>query len=327
MKPIVLPPVIDGLDFGLRNYFSPVARAEQVLKLHKRIDKAIAAGLCKRVYVKSRYKRSFKLCIAGAPLIQVDPISDRQKSDIRVDINPSKTDIKAFHKIMRSIFGKEEYYQMMKYPLLNGLHAALDIQYVKMRYVIVRYKGVHELVVFGNKYAGGQTYNFGSITSAFRTAAYDKSAERRYRAALALATGKTSLTDDPMRNNRIKELVDPPGRVPTMRVEVRGIRMHGIALHELGSVQNRFARFQFAVLEEEEWESSMLVHAFRAMCQIYGVKATLSKFKGTKQGRAMRRLWDARQADWWKPDLIWSQVPDALRATKLFPPSAFGHSS
>lgn len=334
--PVVLQPVADGLAFVLS--WSCGRRDEQAAtlkKLRRRINELIESGVCERAYLgKSRYRENFHILLGGGSkaLVQIGAVDTvRQKSGIRIECNPTKFvagDAQQLHRVMRNIIGHQEYNDLMKRPLLNVIHFAVDVQHASLNRMLVRYNNGQHITMFAKRFDTSghiEGFSFGSAKSDYRTAAYDKRQERVHAAVLRIGkSGRTGFGEDPMTGNKISQLKDALNGVDTLRVEVRGRKLRNLPLWKLPEQTNRFARFHFADLSASGGALDPLTEkAFLAMCRQDGVKAALNAFKHTKHARKVHAFWHSRQAAWWQPESLWQQGSDALRETELFPPEAF----
>ncbi|MBV7457495.1 hypothetical protein KW843_23685 [Acidovorax sp. sif1233] len=229
---------------------------------------------------------------------------------------------------MRGLIGRREYNELMRRPLLNVIHFAVDIYHAALTRMLVRYDNGQRMSVMAKRVGKGgfiEGYNFGSVSSDYQTAAYNKQQELVHAAILAIAqSGSSGFNDDPLKSNKIKQLTRVLGGPEIARVEVRGKKMRGLPLWKLSQQTNRFARFHFADLSAGGTELDPLTEkSFLALCRQDGVKAALEAFKHTEHARKVHALWRSRQAAWWQPEELWQQACDALRDTGMFPPEAF----
>ena len=337
LKPFVHLPIVDKIANLLACATDPDQDADQMLAdVRQRLTSAIEHGRCEYAYPRGqRYKLNFNVLLGQdrKVLVQIGALQARQKGGMRVCLNPNQFepgDVQLLHRALRRIVGRSYYSRLMMTPLLNVLHIAVDIENVCLSRTLVRYKHGQRMTVFGkviNQRSGRvETMNFGSVTSDYQTAVYDKRTERIHDAIQKLNHDKSA--DDPLKANRIRQLKTAIGRPLMIRVEVRGQKLHGRPLRDLGLLRNDFTRFQFMSLasgrDDPHKPMSLALRAFIAMVYQFGLKPALAAFKHTKSARAVHRLWRERQRRWWKPENLWSHVPDAVRATGLFPPRAFG---
>ncbi|WP_394789645.1 hypothetical protein [Rhodoferax sp.] len=336
LRPVPQQPVIDGLAYILAWSCGLFEEQEATLKkIRGRIKKLIAAGTCERAYPQgSRYRENFRILLSGGSpaLVQIGAVDTlRQKGGIRIACNPAKFqpgDTKKIHRVMRSLIGREEYNDLMKRPLLNVIHVAVDIHHASLTQMLVHYKNGQRLTMFAKRFDTDghiEGYNFGSLDSDYQTTAYDKDQQLVHAAILAIAqSGKSGFGEDPLKANKIKQLETLIDGVEIVRIEVRGKKMRGLPLWKLPQQTNRFARFQLADLGGSGISLDPLTEkAFLAMCRQNGVKAALDAFKHTKQARKVNAFWRGRQVTWWQPESLWQQACDAVRESCLFPPEAF----
>ena len=339
IRPVVLqptpqPPVVDGLAFILAWSYDRLDQDAVLQKLRSRIAKLIESGACERAYLsQSRYRENFRILLDGGSkaLVQIGAVdSVRQKGGIRIECNPAKFadgDTQKIHHVMRDLIGRHEYNNLMRRPLLNVIHFAVDICNAVLNRMLVRYDNGQRMSVMAKRVGKGgfiEGYNFGSVSSDYETTAYNKQQELVHAAILAIAqSGSSGFNDDPLKANKIKQLERVLGGPEIVRVEVRGKKLRGLPPWKLTQQTNRFARFHFADLSASGVELEPLVEkSFLAMCRQDGVKAALEAFKHTEHARKVHAFWRSHQAAWWKPEALWQQACDALRDTGMFPPEA-----
>lgn len=335
LQPTLQPPVVDGLAFILAWSYDRLDQDAVLKKLRSSINKLIESGTCERAYLaKPRYRENFNILLGGGSkaLVQIGAVdSVRQKGGIRIEINPAKFadgDAKKIHHVMRDLIGRHEYNELMRRPLLNVVHFAVDIYHAALNRMLVRYDNGQRITMFAKRVGKGgfiEGYNFGSVSSNYQTAAYNKQQELVHAAIMAIAqSGSSGFNDDPLNANKIKQLERVVCGPEIVRVEVRGKKMRGLPLWKLSQQTNRFARFHFADLSASGADLEPLIEkSFLAMCRQDGAKAALEAFKHTEHARKVHAFWRSHQAAWWKPDELWQQACDALRDTGMFPPEAF----
>ena len=335
LQPVPQPPVVDGLALILAWSYDRLDQVAVLQKLRSRIAKLIEAGTCERAYLgKSRYRENFRILLGGGSkaLVQIGAVdSVRQKGGIRIECNPSKFadgDAQQIHHVMRGLIGRHEYNELMRRPLLNVVHFAVDIYHAALTRMLVRYDNAQRMSMMAKRVGKGgfiEGYNFGSVSSDYETTAYNKQQELVHAAIMAIAqSGSSGFTDDPLKANKIKQLKRVLGGPEIVRVEVRGKKMRGLPLWKLSQQTNRFARFHFADLSACGADLDPLTEkSFLAMCRQDGVKAALGAFEHTEHARKVHAFWRSRQATWWQPEELWQQACDALRETRMFPPEAF----
>lgn len=254
-----------------------------------------------------------------------------QKCGLRIECNPAKMvpgDVEKLHAFMRRIIGRHEYNRLMKEPLLQVFHVAVDILYLTLSNVLVQYKNGQLMTVMAKRVNTKgiiEGYNFGSVGSNYQTTVYDKRQERVHAAALEMVKkGSTGTNTDPLTANRIRQLKKAIDGCETTRVEVRGKKMLGLPLWKLPQQTNRFERFRFADLSAAGTELAPHIEkAFLALCRQDGVKAALAAFKHTEYARSVPKFWRSHQATWWQPEQLWEQACAALHESRIFPDSAF----
>jgi hypothetical protein len=333
LRPIVNLPVVDRLAYVLPWAIHPYDDQKQMVQVIKhRLEKAIQAGRCELAYPKgARYRLNFRIkLLGGNALVQIGALQPRrQKGGIRILVNPSKWlpgDVELLHRTLRRLIGEDQYDELLKQPLINVLDFAVDVLHVSLNRTLVTYNNAQQHTVFGKRmsttHGRVETYNFGSVSSDYMTSAYDKRAERIHAAICQIA--KRGIDREGLKANLIKQfhaVLDEPER---MRVEVRGKKMRGQRLCNIGNMSNRFKRFGFTMLDADGAELDVLTKlAFISICQQHDLKTALAAFKRTKHARSVRKFWRDRQATWWKPEPMWQQGCHALRALGLFPAEAF----
>lgn len=333
LKPIVAKPVVDRLAFVLP-WAADVGddQAELVADIRGRVDSAIRAHRCELAYPKGpRYRLSFKIKLSDScnVLVQVGALQPRvQKGGIRILLNPSKFadgDVGLLHRTLRRIIGND-YDLLMQEPLINVLDIAVDIYNVNLSRLLVTYTNAQRHTIFGKTLAAGttnvETYNFGSASSDYMTAAYDKRLERVDAAIKAIA--RKGLNQESLKANFLKQFKVALGAPERLRVEVRAKKLRSRRLFQLPLLSNRFSRFSFVDLDSKGSALSPKTEAaFLAMCQQFDVKTAFTLFKDTDEARAVRKYWRTRQVDWWQPEQLWQQGFDALKEVGLFPARAF----
>ena len=335
LRPKPLKPVVDRLAWKLQWRCSRDHESPDYQAVLSNVKEEIAAGNCEWAYLNGpKYCINIYVLLSGesnalVQLVAVDPI--RQKCGLRIDCNPAKMqpgDVEKLHNVMRRIIGHIEYKRLMREPLLQVFHVAVDILYLALSNVLVQYKNGQLMTIVSKRVnAKGiiETYNFGSVGSNYQTTAYDKRQERIHAAALEIAKKGSAGTDaDPLTANRIRQLKKAINGCETIRVEVRGKKMLGLPLWKLPQQTNRFERFRFADLSGAGSELPPHIKAgFLAMCRQDGVKAALAAYKHTEHARSVPKFWRSHQATWWKPEQLWEQACAALRESRIFPDSAF----
>lgn len=331
--PKVQTPVVDYVVYVL-----PLAahmtqeESDKALKpVLDRLEKEYEEGTCERGYSsRSRYREKFTILLPGGSKAYVQlgaTRPDYQNGGLRIAVNPARfTDgsIAHMHSVLKRVVGKD-YKQLCMSPQVNRIDVAVDIEHLDLGNVLVSYARAGRGTVFGKRMKTDgwvETYNFGSQSSDYMSAVYDKRVERIHAAALNLL--KSSTSSDTLKKNAIKRLKRAHDAFETTRVEVRGMKLRGLPLWELHQQPNRFSRFHFVDLCQHGAELPEWLHAsFQALCEQRGVKAALANFKRTPYSAAVREFWESRQPSWWEPESMWEEACDALRKTGLFPDRAF----
>lgn len=335
LRPKPLMPVVDRLAWKLKwSCINDRDHPDYQMVLNN-VKTEIKAGNCKWAYLAGpKYCINVHVLLDGESnaLVQLVAVDDiRQKCGLRIECNPAKmlpSDVASIHNVMRRIIGRHQYNCLMREPLLQVFHVAVDILYLALDKVLVQYKNGQLMTVFGKRVnAKGfiEGYNFGSVESNYATAAYDKRQERVHAAALEIArTGSAGTNADPLTANKISQLKQAIHGCETTRVEVRGKKMLGLPVWKLPQQTNRFERFRFADLSAAGTELPPHIEkAFLALCRQDGVKAALAAFKHTDYVRSVPKYWRSRLATWWQPERMWEQACTALRESKIFPATAF----
>ena len=336
LRPVVLKPVIDRLAWKLKWSCSNDRDHPDYQDVLSIVKEEIAAGNCEWAYLSGpKYCINVHILLSGesnalVQLVAVNP--KKQRCGLRIDCNPAKMqprDVEKLHAVMRRIIGHREYNRLMRAPLLQVFHVAVDILHLALSNALVQYKNGQLMTMMAKRVNTKgiiEGYNFGSVRSNYQTAAYDKRQERVHAAVLEIARNGSAGTDaDPLTANKIKQLKKAIHGCETTRIEVRGKKMLGLPLWKLPQQTNRFERFRFADLSGDGSELPPLIEkAFLAMCRQDGVKAALAAFKRTEYARSIPKYWRSRQATWWQPESMWEQACDALRESKIFPDAAFG---
>lgn len=335
-KIVVYAPIIDRLAFILPrfNSYSKLSIEEILIIIGDRYQLAVEEGLCKRAYTSgARYRLNFNIALPGGSdaLVQIGALQPKvQKGDVRVCVNPARfgpDDVDHLNTVMRRIIGKK-YPELMKRARLNCLDVAVDIHGLDLSTTLVQYQYATKHTVFGKRLTNGsfiETYNFGSLKSAYMTTVYSKHIEKVHRAIQSLMRTARS-ENESLKANAVKQVHDARDAQPITRVEIRGKKLKGLPLSKLPTQTNRFNWFKFACLDMPGTGmqlTPLLRQAFISMCRDMSVKATLAAFKGSKQATNVNNFWRLHQAEWWKPETLWSQACDAVREIGLFPDEAF----
>jgi hypothetical protein len=335
LRPKPLMPVVDRLAWKLKWSCHNDRNHPDYQDVLSIVKNEIAVGNCEWAYLNGpKYCINFNILFNGerialVQLVAVNP--KKQKCGLRIDCNPAKLkppDVATIHTIMRRIIGHRQYNCLMRAPLLQVFHVAVDILHLALSNVLVQYKNGQLMTVMAKRVNSKgivEGYNFGSVKSNYQTTVYDKRLERVHAAALEIArTGSAGTDADPLTANRIRQLKKAVNGCETTRVEVRGKKMLGLPLWKLPQQTNRFKRFSFADLTGAGTELPPLIEkAFLAMCRQDGVKAALAAFKYTEYAHSVPKYWRSHQATWWQPEQLWEQACAALRESGIFPDSAF----
>ncbi|CAN2526810.1 hypothetical protein [Burkholderia pseudomallei] len=325
-------PVVDYLRFVLPWAANPGDDHTLMFeRARRRIQAEIESGSCENCFApRFRYRYVFFIPLPSGPkpIVRIgalDPV--RQNGGISVEMNPSKLehgDVEHFHEVMERIVGRG-YRNLLRRALLGRIDFAVDIVHARLDRMLVSYSGAQQFTVFGktlNSKGIIETCNFGSEKSDYITAVYDKNLERRHRAVMAIA--KYGRKDEPLTANFIKQLDQLHDAPSVVRVEVRGKKLNGLALHDIDKLTNRFVRFTFADLNASGSElPKKLQNAFISLCRDRGVKAALEHYKGTPEARKINAFWRSHRASWWNPEPMMEQVCSALRSSGIFPVEAF----
>ncbi|WP_143028338.1 hypothetical protein [Burkholderia orbicola] len=325
-------PVVDYLRFVLPWAANPGDDHTLMFeRARRRIQTEVESGSCENCFApRFRYRYVFVIPLPSGsePIVRIgalDPV--RQKGGISVEMNPSKLehgDAEHFHEVMERIVGRS-YNGMLRRAVLSRIDFAVDILHVRLDRMLISYSGAQQFTVFGktvNSKGIVETCNFGSEKSDYITAVYDKNLERRHRAVTAIA--KYGRKNEPLTANFIKQLDELHCAPPVVRVEVRGKKLNGLALHDIVKLTNRFSRFMFADLDAGSSPlPPKLETEFISLCRDRGVKAALEHYKGTPEVRKINAFWRSRRASWWNPEPMMEQACSALRSSGIFPVEAF----
>lgn len=325
-------PVVDYLRFVLPWAANPGDDHTLMFERARRcIQAEIASGSCENCFApRFRYRYVFfvRLPSGSKPIVRIGALDAvRQNGGISVELNPSKLehgDVEHLHEVMERVVGRA-YRSLLRRALLSRIDFAVDIVHARLDRMLVSYSGAQQFTVFGktiNSKGIIETYNFGSEKSDYITAVYDKNLERRHRAVTAIA--KYGRKNEALTADFIKQLDELHGAFPVVRVEVRGKKLNGLALHDIDKLTNRFARFAFVDLDAGSAPfSPKLEVVFMSLCRDRGVKAALEHFKGTADVRKVNAFWRSHRASWWKPGPMMEQACSALRSSGIFPVDAF----
>ncbi len=337
--PTVMAPVIDRLAFILPwNHMNYEDSADRLLRMHSRVETEINSGLCEKAFLTgSRYRINFRIMLpSGAtPLVQIgarDP--SVQHCGIRVELNPAMLksgDLKQFRSSMRRIVG-DVFPRLMRSPLLNRIDIAVEVCGVEYGDLLVHYKRARRFTMFGKQIGNDarlETINFGSVTSDYVAAAYDKRQEQRHAAIEEIL--RVGIGSEPLTSNLIRQYHRTFKDEPRLRVEVRGKKMRGLPLADLETMPNRFSWFEFVDLAARQDSggaglSELGRKSLIAMWRQNGATAALDAFKHTPEARAAHAFVRARKATWWNPEPMWRDACTAIRDLGLFPAEAFHYT-
>lgn len=330
-RPLVKRPIIDRIEFVLpASDFMGKRESRTLRRVYVKVCGVIKAGRGSWSYAPSRYLFNFNLMLKSGVevLVQIGAKDSlRQKGGIRITINPAKCldgDIAHFYRMMRIIVGPE-FDGLMLRPLINRLDVAVDIHYLELVNLLVRFKGAQQHSLFCQRIDTGGVItgcNMGSVNSDYADVVYGKDLERAHSAISAI--GSTGTKNEALTANRIEQIVQAKNGPSIVRVEVRGKKLRGATLSQLPHLPNRFNRFQFADMSSAgQALPRWLERSFYAMCWQQGVKVALSSFKHSEYARFINSYWQNRQVSWWTPDSMWLQACDTLRNSGLFADEAF----
>lgn len=328
----VFPPILDYLTFLLLgDEWHEGDGKERFEKICRRIDKAIGEGKCLPSYVRGqRYKKSFRVVLpSGEEVIVLLGAAqpDRQKGGVRISLNPSKLkpgDIEHFHQVMTGFLG-QIYRQQLRTPLLNRLDVAVDICHAVLDRLLVSYKNNQRVTMFAKRFdtkAHIEGYNFGSLSSDYIAAVYDKKTETLHRIIQKIAAN--GLQTEELRANCVRQIRHLQGEPEKFRIEIRAMKLRSLPPSELWKLANRFARFQIIDLSMGECELPPHIEkAFLAIWRQNGSKDAFDYAKSTDYYRQIRKYCRSTTAPWWKPDTMWSDACEALKGSGIFPAEAF----
>ena len=304
---------------------------ERFAKICRRVDKAIVEGKCLPSFVRGqRYKKSFRIVLPSgekATVLLGAAQPEHQKGGVRISLNPAKLkpgDIEYFHRTMAGFLGKI-YRQQLSTPLLNRFDVAVDILHADLDRLLVSYKNNQRVTMFAKRFGTNghiEGYNFGSLSSDYIAAVYDKKTEALHRIMQKIAAN--GLQTEELRANCVRQIRHLQGLPEKTRVEIRAMKLRSLPPSELSKLANRFARFQFIDLSMGECELPPHIEkAFLAIWRQNGSKDAFDYAKSTGYYRQIRKYWRSRTASWWKPETMWSDACEALKESGIFPADAF----
>ncbi|VDO17960.1 unnamed protein product, partial [Brugia timori] len=191
----VKAPVVDRLVYvlpwnvGLQ--FAQSIPDEMQMRVQEEVESGRAAYLPSK---GSNYRLSLRLNLPDEASARISLGATRvsQKGGLRIDITPSKMSeaaIKAMHKTIKRLLDleREEYQDLAMRATVNRMDVAVDVL-ISLDRLLVGYRGAHELTVFGKRFksAVAETLNFGSVSSAYRAAVYDKGIQLTHELVLEL---------------------------------------------------------------------------------------------------------------------------------------------
>jgi len=219
------------------------------------------------------------------------------------------------------------YPRLMRVPLISRIDVAVDVYGIEYSDLLVRYKRARRVTMFGKQidmHAQLETLNFGSVSSDYTAAVYDKRIQLRHAAIMRLVKNGPGTDTEALRANLLRQYQRTFTDGPRIRVEVRGRKMRGMLLAELDTLTNRFTWFEFTDLRTVDTTLSEFGRrSLLAMWRQDGAKVALEAFKHTPEARAANAFVRARIAPWWKPEPMWHDACTALRILDLFPAKAF----
>lgn len=332
LKIKVKTPVIDYLTFLLPgDEWHEDDGKERFAKICRRVDKAIREEKCLPSFVRDqRYKKSFLVVLPSgekAIVLLGAAQPEHQKGGVRISLNPAKLkpgDIEHFHRVMTVILGPI-YRQQLHIPLFNRLDVAVDILHADLDRLLVSYKNNQRITMFAKRFDTRgriEGYNFGSLSSDYIAAVYDKKTESLHKAVSNIAAKK--LQTEELRANCVRQIRNLQGLPEKTRIEIRAMKLRSVPPSALSKLANRFARFQFIDLNIGESELPPHIEkAFLALWRQNGSKDAFDYAKSTDYYRQIRKYWRSRTASWWKPETMWSDACEALKESGIFPADAF----
>lgn len=332
----VQQPVIDKIAFVLPwKVHMPAYRdergetvEERKKKIVERLQEAVSEGLCTFVPASSNYRQKTLWKVDEQEvLVQVISRNEKAKGDVRIELNPCKIEKKEIWQLYKKIGGvlqlnKGEFGSLLERVSIRRLDLAVDVVGVELENLLIGYKGIHEYTMFSKRLKKNriETMNFGSVTSDYQYAVYDKRTERVHNAIGKLLEGRA--VEDRLKESLIRRVHEARDLPPTIRVEVRARRMgaHPSELAARGA--NRFERFRFSEVQCLDEVGPTLRRAFLAEVRDVGLAAALERYDGTKHYRKLKKALEV-QASWWEPQGLWAQAIESLKGAGLFPASAF----
>lgn len=320
---------VDKLAFTLPTQNVVGSQVEWFSRVETVMRNAIRAGICRHHFGGgNRYRRSLQLPLNANhyALIQygsVDPT--RQKAGFRIEFNPDKTGTLGANKIigfLEDVF-PGDVKKLLPGALINRIDIASDVTGLLLEDLVVRYENAQTVAVVMTRYRQRgriESYSFGSVRSSAMGVVYDKSTHRIKLALREIAA--QGFQEEALNSNRIRTLTSLVGGPPTVRFEHRG---KGLRLKpsELGTMENRFLRFQMCHLSDVRGLSERRRAAFISMCRDVGVVRALEAFEGSPDHFKLKKLTGGRPG-WWKPHTAWAQAISSLDELQLFSKPTLG---
>ena len=325
----VTPPVIDKLSFILPAFIGIDYVGGLPEDLLRRIDRAIEKNFAKKWHSQqSRFRMNLRFNLPSGARAQVQIGAKKpmeQKGGIRVELNPSKLkegDIELLYKRLRKVLGEyADLDDLLMKARVSRIDIAVNVIGCAIGDLLIGYKGVNQFTVFGNTMKGGefQSANFGSLSSDYRAAVYDKRDETLRRILEAAEKGGGA---EGLKTARVAQLKAAASLPPTLRVEVRGMKI-GVPVHKLlNAGKNRFERFQFVELDGLTELSELERRAFLALVRQMGLKKAVELYRGDPLHSHLQKVVQ-QSASWWQPVGLWKEGVKALAKSGIFPKEAF----
>lgn len=329
--PVVKDPVVDRLTFivpwGLGSLYL-AGQTDKFAKVEAQVQEMKEEGLCEMWRAKGRYRLHARITLPGGAKARValgarDP--GIQKGGIRVELNPSQLvpgDAEHLHSFIRRAVGPA-YDKHLLNSIVNRIDAAVDVENAHLNEFVIDYHGAHEATVFGTRLKMGgriETLNFGSVSSSFRTTVYSKSKERVDKAIKKLLKERKGA--DLLKNNLVRQVKAAKDLPPTVRVEVRGMKICKPVYELKAAGKKRFERFSISELAGVDALDPFVRTPFLAMVRQDGLRAAIAHYKGKPEHKIMKAIVE-RPASWWVPQGLWVRSIKTLKASGIFPKEAF----
>lgn len=330
--PLVGTPVIDKLCYILPVLVGPLYTEERVPeKMMRRIEKALEKDQCTRWYTsESRFRLQLRIDLPSGARAQVQIGAKKpleQKGGVRIELNPSKLlkgDVEHLYELVgRWLKGFGELDDLLTRARISRMDVAVNVIHCAIDDLLISYKGAHQFTVFGNTMKGGkfQTINFGSMSSDYIAAVYNKRDEALRKILRQAEEGGAHET---LKAAFISQLKVAAGMPPTMRVEVRGMKV-GASVGKLLKLGNkRFQRFVFVETKCIAGLTEFERRSFIALVRDVGLKEAVALHKGQPTYKLVKAA-ASESAIWWQPDGLWERGIKALRKSGIFPKEAFDH--